>query len=466
MDRSDFLRRAGLAGAGVAAGLAPLAGLTSLVRRAGTQAPQEHRPNVLWILTDDQPPRTVRRMPSAIEKIAAAGLDLTDTGYVAIPICSPARVSLLVGTYPHNNGTSDNRRAYEIYRNRRYHDVDVVARLKRAGYRTGFFGKFMNGYGEYGDPGEFVHPFADRWHVITGVQGTPEYGVNKDGKIIGGLKQNHTPYFGERAGEFVRGGASSEQPWFCYLNWTDPHVPFTPFKTHKNSHDGERYRYPGIGDSPEDMSPRGRSINRSRPSYHQERYEGIMEELEGVDDWVGQLLDALEATGQLGNTIVVYSSDNGYMLGEHGGIGHKSHPYEESARVPFLVRGPGIPTRVEGNPLVGHLDLTATILAASGADTSDIDGRDLRELSDPSKPWRKRLLVEHPGRGWAMVRGGRYVYMDLAGESVEIYDMVEDPYQTQNIADTVDTRVKKELRLRLADLRVARGRGEFAAAES
>jgi arylsulfatase A-like enzyme len=191
-------------------------------------------------------------MPNAMGKIAAAGLDLTDTGYVSIPICGPARVSLLVGTYPYNNGTSDNRHVYETYRNRRYHDVDMVARLKRAGYRTGFFGKFMNGYGEYGDPGKFVHPSADRWHVIAGGQSTPEYKVNKDGNIIGGLTHNHTPPFGERARDFVRG-----------------------------------------------------------------------------------------------------------------------------ARTP----------------------------SSRGSATSI----DLHELSDPSKPWRKRLLVEHPGRGWAMVRGGRYV---------------------------------------------------------
>jgi arylsulfatase A-like enzyme len=132
--------------------------------------------------------------------------------------------------------------------------------------------------------------------------------------------------------------------------------------------------------------------------------------------------------------------------------------------VPFLIRGPGIPASVGGNPLVGHLDLTATICDAAGARTDDLDGRTLRELGNPD--WRKRLLVEHPGRNWSMVRDERHVYMALSGESVEVYDMVEDPYQTQNVADTMDPRTKEELRQRLEALRQARGRAGFAAAEA
>lgn len=275
-----------------------------------------------------------------------------------------------------------------------------------------------------------MHPGADRWHALVGSQYSPTYGVNKDGRIIGGITQNHTPYFGGFAETFVENRAGQEAAWFCYLNWTDPHGPHTPLKAFEHAHDGERYSSPGTRET--DFSDKGAYWGREEkhgPSYHHERYEGALEELEGVDYWVDRLFAALERTGQLESTIVVFTSDNGFHAGEHGGMTGKSAPYEESARVPFLIRGPGVPATA-GPSLVSHLDLTATILTVANAQTDGTDGRDLRGLGGP---WRERLLVEHPGGGWAMVREGDAVYMDFGGGDAELYDLSADPYQLESL---------------------------------
>ena len=110
------------------------------------------------------------------------------------------------------------------------------------------------------------------------------------------------------------------------------------------------------------------------PNYHRRVYQGYGGEIERLDRWMETLFVALEETGQLESTVVIFSTDNGFMTGEHGGLTKKSLPYGESARVPFLVRGPGFA------PLVSHVDITHTICAVAGAKTAELEGRDLRNL--------------------------------------------------------------------------------------
>lgn len=403
----------------------------------------------------------------------ADGLDLTDTGYCAVPMCGPARVSLLTGLYPHNHGALDNTNptTYNVYREKAYQRDDLLMRMTRAGYDVGSFGKFINGYGDAEDPtdGRFVHPGALRWQALMGGQNNYPYDVNQDGRTIPDLRQNHTAYFGGFAQKFMENRAASGKPWFCYLNWIDPHSPYQTPAAYQDTHDGELYSSPGTQETDlSDKSAAGRPGRVPSDEYFQSTYEGIEEELELIDAWVGRLFGMLARTGQLENTIVIYSSDNGFMLGEHGGFSHKSHPYEESARAPYLVRGPGLPAKLslEESPLVSHLDITATVLAAADAPRDDVDGRPLQELGVPELSWRERLLVEHPVRNWSMIREGNWVYMDLRQENVELYDLANDPYQLESLHRNPEQAGRLEdLAAKLAVLRQARGRTEFAVAE-
>ena len=296
--------------------------------------------------------------------------------------------------------------------------------------------------------------------ALAGRQGVFPYPVNANGRMPE-ENEDHTSFFGRFAEAFIRRGAGS--PWFCYLNWTDPHIPWTPPSAHRHVHDGERYVSPGTEEQDlSDKSDYWRDASKSGPAHHQEAYEGVLEELIGTDAWFKRLMTVLGETGQAENTILIYSSDNGYMLGEHGGMKTKGQPYEESARVPFLVRGPGIPSRAEVDaafsgapPLVSRLDLTATILKAAEADDSGIDGRDLRSLT--SGAWRKRLLFEDPLRHWAVIREGHKVLMRFDEyDQHELYDLAADPYQLENLAASSPDEVA-DLSAKLAVLRGSTG---------
>lgn len=173
------------------------------------------------------------------------------------------------------------------------------------------------------------------------------------------------------------------------------------------------------------------------PKYHRYVHQGQGGEVEQLDAWMERMFQALEKTGQLGHTVVVYSSDNGFLTGEHGGMTKKSMPHEESARVPFLVRGPGFGPLPDRSPLVSHVDITATICAVARANTAGLEGRDLRGLWT-GEPWRERLLVEMIGSEEelrAMLREGRHAYMDFRGEAKdrELYDLSADPHQLESL---------------------------------
>jgi arylsulfatase A-like enzyme len=156
--------------------------------------------------------------------------------------------------------------------------------------------------------------------------------------------------------------------------------------------------------------------------------------------------------------MVIYTSDNGYMHGEHGGLFRKGRPYEESVRVPFLVKMPASHPPLPDSLLVNRLDVTATVLDAAEADASGIDGRSFWNLADPAT-WRRRLLVEHPGLGWGMVREGDTVYTRMPTGEEEMYDLASAPYQLSSLhGDPVRAEELAALSARLEALRSASGK--------
>lgn len=410
-------------------------------------------PNVLFILTDDQPPHTVGAMEKTLTRFSD-GANLTSNGYVAVPLCGPARVCLLTGRYQHSHGITGNDKAFPSYREAGYQHTDLLSRVGAVRYRLGLFGKFVNGY-EFHK--RFVHPAfgrEDRWVALAEEQGTTPYMVNVDGSLRSS-KQNHTPFFGNHAEAFMR-DQSDGRPWFCYLNWTDPHTPY-------RAKDGTgSYSSPATEETDlSDKSDFTAEEPRYGPYYQREVHQGQSGEVERLDGWTERLFMALEETGQLDNTVVIFSSDNGFMTGEHGGLTKKSLPYEESSRVPFLVRGPGFGPLLEGSdPLVSHVDITRTICAVAGADTEGLEGRDLRDLSTDA-PWRERLLIEMSDK-WAMIRDGKWSYANFRGDvrDKELYDLAADPYELESLHDDPALAdVMAELAARLDALRGCRGDG-------
>jgi N-acetylglucosamine-6-sulfatase len=421
VDRKQFIK-----GLGTLAAAPALVPFSSKGRR---------RPNVLFILTDDQPPHTMSGMPKT-KAAFSRGLDLTSTAYVAIPLCAPARATIFTGRYPHNHRIVSNRNpnAWAQYLRKAYVRNDLFSLMGAAGYDLGFMGKVMNGYAAVNKT--WVHPAVkgdgDLWIAMTGSEEVEKFEVNLNGKLVKpGIAP--TTYFANQADTFIRGHAKTGRPWFCYVALHDPHVPFTPKYDH--AYDRATYSSPGTEETDlSDKSAWSAARGNATPKVLQKYYEGTMEELVMVDRRTAGLVEALKETGQLDNTLVLFSSDNGFMMGEHGAMLGKSKPYEESARVPFLIIGPGIPSSLEvPPPLVSHADIPVTILDAANNRPNWVEGRSILSYFKKPSSWRKRLLVEMPSLSWYMVREGDTVYMDLPNGEHELYDISQDPYQLESL---------------------------------
>jgi N-acetylglucosamine-6-sulfatase len=281
-----------------------------------TTAPE--RPNVLLVVTDDQPATTVRHMPKLQKLVGERGVSF-ERAYLSDPLCCPSRATILTGKYTHNHEVTNNHHrkgGARKFREEGLHRDTIGTRLDEAGYTTGYFGKWMNGY-----EGRYVPPGWDRWFAFSGDLNRPDsYEVNADGKPrIFTREQNETDLLRDEAADFVKG--HPDKPWMAVVATHAPHGPYWPPPRHEDNFDGVKLpRTPAFDE--EDISAKPEAYRRPPLSGQEKRklrraYEGKLEALQGVDDLVGGLVGVLKKTGQLENTYVVYLTDNGYLLGEH-----------------------------------------------------------------------------------------------------------------------------------------------------
>ena len=387
--------------------------------------------NVLWIITDDQMRSTLRTMDKTWERLVGKGVHLR-RGYAAMPWCGPARASMLTSRYPHDHGCHTNMTHPPFVA--RGIDRDTVAtRIRAAGYDTAYFGKYLNGLGQ--DP-DYVAPGWGRWVATVGNQGRLS--------VDGDLRQLDTQqaadrFAADRLRDFVR-RHDDTGPWFAVWGPSTPHDPYTPTAAHRHDFDDVRWDPPAfneadLSDKPswmQDLPPQDRAQMRAV-------LEGKLEELQDLDDLIARLLDVLWETGQLDRTWIFLVSDNGYLLGEHR-LFRKEQPYEESAGIPFVVRGPGVEPGTS-DAFVSQVDLMPTTLDIAGLDPDAVrplDGRSMLGAlrSGSWAGWRRRLLVENTNLHWAMLREGSTAYIEHheAGEW-ELYDLATDPHQRRSLRD-------------------------------
>jgi arylsulfatase A-like enzyme len=413
--------------------------------------PSARRPNVLWIITDDQMRSSLRRMPRVTKRLVGRGTRFK-TGYAAVPLCGPARASMLSGLYPHNHGSTSNDTHRPFVTAGRDQDT-VATRMKAAGYDTGYFGKYMNGME---DDRRYIAPGWDRW--VNWLNG---HDFCVDG-VIKTVKQAHVdPYSAAKCRNFIE--ARVRTPWFAVFAPRNPHTggKFEPSPEHEHDFDGVQWDPAAFNEK--DMTDKPSHL-QNLPLRDREAMRSVwehkLEELQDTDDQIEQILDTLAATNQLARTFIFFVSDNGYLLGEHR-MRAKGKAYEESAGIPFVVSGPGVPA-TKGRELVSQVDLMPTTLAIAGTDLgagSPLDGRSMLEplTTGDWSGWRRRMLVEHPNNGWAMLREGSLSFIDhhQHGEQ-ELYDLALDPHQLSSTARDSDTTA---LTARLNAMRAATGTG-------
>lgn len=398
--------------------------------------------NIVLILSDDQRWDTLWSMPNVRSEIASHGVTFAN-GFVVNPSCCPSRATTLTGGYSHTTGVYTNRSRQPYGGFPAFRDASTIATaLQAAGYRTGLFGKYLNGY-----TGTYVPPGWDRWFAPT--DGTYyNYEATRDGVSVsfGSDPADYsTDVYGAAAVNFIENTAAST-PLFLYYSPIAPHRPAIPAPGDADAFSNlprwrpRSYNERDVSDKPAYVRGQERLDGKRRSAieaFRRDQYRTLLE----LDRQVGAIVSALDATNRLATTLLVYASDNGMLWGEHRLTG-KGVPYEESIRVPMVVRyDPLISQQRTDRHLVLNLDLAPTFAAVAGTDLPNADGRSLLPLlSRTSRRWRRQFLVEHLNLGghgpptYCAVRGRRYAWIEYGNGEKELYDLRKDPFELRNRA--------------------------------
>ena len=412
--------------------------------RLSTDPPRDpgSRPNIVLILTDDQRADTLRYMPIVRRTLGDHGVTFT-SAYVVDPLCCPSRATILTGLYSHSTGVysndpNDPRGGFPAFDDR----STIATWLHDAGYRTGLFGKYLNGYGS-----PYVPPGWDRWFGTIGTAAYYDYLATSDGTVVerGDDERDYgTLVLARQASSFI-GETPSDVPLFAYISVPAPHDPAIPAPEDRTSFTRlEPWRPPSYNERA--IADKPRYLRRQQPlgadrraSLDAFRLDQIRS-LQAVDRLVGKVIDALKAAGRLQDTIVVFTSDNGVLWGEHR-WDKKDVPYEESIAVPLVARYDALIPAPRTDPrLVLNVDLAPTFAAAAGVTPPATEGANLLPLLlEPSVPWRDGFLIEHMGSGsegvpsYCGYHTSRYVFIRYHGGESELYDLRRDPWQLRNV---------------------------------
>ncbi|MER5944792.1 sulfatase [Streptomyces sp. NPDC001904] len=420
---------------GTAAAVAAGASLPALAASPARAAAA--RPNVLLIVTDDQPKQTEWATPNTVAWLAGQGVRFTN-GHVTTPLCAPSRSSVFSGRFAHNHGVRNNGASHALDQH-----TTLQRHLKEAGYRTGLFGKYLNSWDVADNPPHFEDFALLRPSYVDGT-----FNVNGTVQTVPGYT---TTVVRNRTLAFLEKSRTDDRPWFAYVTPYASHGPRTPEPKYAGTDVPAWDGRPSVPeDDRSDKPPYVRNATQTLADGRRVRAEQLRT-LRSVDDAVQAFHDKLAALGQLDNTLVIYIGDNGFNWADHGLTG-KGVPYRPAHEVPFYLSWPGggLGGGTTDNRIVANIDIAPTVLDAAGI-TPDTphDGRSL--LSGYS---RDHLLVEwwKQGTGAGQRTWSSYVskdrqyteYYDLHTDASgtvtgtgqvgfrEYYDLQADPYQLKN----------------------------------
>jgi arylsulfatase A-like enzyme len=463
-------------------GIAALA-TAALSSGAAGAAPADARPNVVVVETDDQTAASMWAMPTVRRLLADRGVTF-DNSFVSYPLCCPSRATFLTGQYAHNHGVFDNRPPRGGYVKLRGESTLPVW-LRESGYRTIHVGKYLNGYGRR-DPTEIPPGWTD-WHGLIGPTTYHYYGfkINDNGhprRFARRPSNYQTDVLTRKAVSLIGRASGDRKPFFMWAAFLAPHFSYD----NPRSPDGIPSPVPAprdrgsfaaeplpIGPSFDeaDVSDKPSTVRQypllteSQRAGIEENYRRELEALQAVDRGVGRIVRALREGGELDNTVLAFTSDNGYFHGEHRIPFGKTLPYEPSVRVPLVIRGPGLPQGAHRKRPVSNQDLAPTILDAAGARAGIVqDGLSLMPLArHPGRLVPRDLLFEgyYPFGGpvrFAGIRTEDWFYAEYTNGERELYDLTADPDEMTSLSgDPAYETVETDLANRLAVLRNCRG---------
>ncbi len=428
-----------------------LQGAASLLPAGGWAAPARP-PNLLFILADQWRAQTLVSsgdpdlIAPNLAAVARQGVHF-DRAYVSNPVCSPSRASILTGRYPHACGVTRNNVLLPL------EEQCVPEQLRRNGYSTGYIGKWhLDGEAIPGfvPPGPRRRGF-DYWAAFNrghNYYSSTYFGDSEQPLQKGGFEPD---YQTDLAIDFI--GRHKDRPFCLFLSWGPPHTPRKPPPRHQTRYAPGQFRL--RANVPAEYAAQAR---RGMAGYY-----GLCTAL---DDNVGRLLEALQETGTAEDTLLVFTADHGDMLGSHG-LEYKGVPFEESTRVPLLMRYPRrIAAGRSSNLLVSNVDLAPTLLSICGAPQMEgSQGRDLSQQVLTGQGDRPELIYTYGRLGsaeeWRMiVRGYDKLVVDKEMKPVHLYNLSQDPHEMHNLAaDPGYRRKRDEMHAVLSDWRRRIGDG-------
>ena len=460
-------------------------------------------PNIIFVLADDLDFASAQKMPEIGSLLVEEGLSF-EKAFVSHPVCCPSRATILTGLYDHNHNVISNNYpsgGFQKFVDEGHEENSIAVRLQEEGYRTGFFGKYLNEYP--GDDPTHVPPGWDEWYGKLNGQQLYDYGINENGEVVSYGSETEdffTDVLSGQATDFVGRVVPEDQPFFAYISPTAPHGPATPAERHQGAFAEEEFPRPPAFNE-EDVSDKPSPNNNAERISEEEAaniddyYRQRLESMLAVDEMVASLVEELEAAGELDNTYIFFTSDNGWFGGEHRIRSGKNRAYEESARVPLFVRGPGVAADTKTEKLTLNTDFAPTFADLAGA-SFPADGRSLKPLlgdEEASSSWRSSVLLEklpqgdsseeEKGKGKAKgkqdktgsagvpkagpggqpafeaVRTETHKYVEYENGDSELYDLEADPYELENIYENADPSLIEDLEARLNALRTCSDAG-------
>jgi N-acetylglucosamine-6-sulfatase len=477
--------------------------LTALVVTAAAALPAHgqsggeggEKPNFLVFVTDDQTLSQMKAMPKTERFIGKKGTTFTEAA-VTTPHCCPSRATHLTGQYAHNHGILSNKHGYPAL-------VDpgnvLPVWLQRAGYTTAHLGKFLNGYEKAVGPITTVAPGWDEWATLLKPRRYLDYELQVNGESVayGERKGDYlTSVLTERAGRLIRDLGPAEKPFYLQVDHYAPHsgsgdpsgecgkfsgAESAGFRRYGDQAlpDSGSFNEKDLSDKPTFIQRREDRLSKSTKKRVRAAYRCALASLDSVDASVKELVGELDEAGELENTVIMFTSDNGYFYGEHRIPGSKTLPYEETIHVPLLIR---LPDSLEGadrvrtvNQQVANIDLAPTILDLAGATPCGpdgcrvMDGRSLVPLLQGrgNFPSDRAVVIElTQGKdkvkptlscSYHGFRTTRQVYIEHTSVprpsnrecedalEVERYDLPSDPFELENLGPDAALSAKLEL---------------------
>ena len=466
----------------------------SLGSRVVTKAPQR-QPNVLVIETDDMRWDDLRWMPNVRRLIQRKGLSF-ENSFAPYPLCCPSRSSFLSGKYTHNHHVYTHLEPYGFAAFRDQHTIATV--LKGAGYQTALVGKYLNGYGQQtlrsGEPSlQYIPPGWDQWYAGSDHLwdfDDPHYGggtysyfkliQNVNGQINMFPGQYSTDVLAGEARRVMTGFSRSKAPWFLWWTPTAPHHGLPresddPLPTRRRDGQFSEWDTPGRpdwvkgrfdkqithglgtplkGSAEKDVSDKPNYLRKLPNLTSEERAAETeitrqrAESLYALDVQVRRTITHLRRLHQLKRTLIVFTSDNGYYLGEHRKRSGKITLHEPSLRVPLVIAGPGVPRGRRYDPIT-TIDMAPTIAAYAGTTMEGADGTSLvPTIQSGDRGWSRAVVTEGMmgfgrygeefglGRQPLDTRGlrlGRWKLTRYSTGEVELYDLLTDPLELKKL---------------------------------